>query len=77
MELPANVLIHNPQLGLKGQEGRLYLIGNDYYEVEYAFGGNNHRVLLPIAETALIFSDPVDVVDQIEVVEPLQAIADQ
>ncbi len=77
MELPANVLIHNPQLGLKGQEGKLFQVGSGYYEVEYAFGGNSHRVLLPIGETALIFSDPVETVEQIEVVEPLQAITDQ
>lgn len=72
MDLPANVLIHNPQLGLKGQEGKLFQVGDAHYEVEYAFGGNQHRVLLPISQTALIFADPVEAVDQIDVAEPLE-----
>ena len=58
MDVPARVLIHNALLGLKGQEGKLFNINARFYEVEYVFGGNRHRVLLPIASTALIAADP-------------------
>jgi hypothetical protein len=55
MELPAEVLIHNRQLGLKGGSGTLLNISDlGFFEVNLVFGENVHRVLLPIAETVLI-----------------------
>ncbi len=70
MDVPTIVLIHNAQLGLKGQEGKLFEIASGYYEVEYAFGNNRHRVLLPIADTVLIAADPEeDLGETIEVEE--------
>ena len=55
MELPAEVLIHNALLGLKGSLGRLLSISpQGYYEANVRFGEKTHRVLLPIAETVII-----------------------
>jgi hypothetical protein len=55
MELPAEVLIHNSQLGLKGASGVLLEIRSEgYYEVNCRFGEKVHRVLLPMQETVLI-----------------------
>ncbi len=64
MELPAEVLIHNELLGLKGSRGRLLGIAPEgYYEVNLKFGEKLHRVLLPIAATVLISREPEEPVD--------------
>ncbi len=64
MELPAEVLIHNELLGLKGGRGRLLVIGPEgFYEVNLKFGEKLHRVLLPIAATVLISREPEEAVD--------------
>ena len=55
MELPAEVLIHNQQMGMKGASGKLIGINaHGCYEVNCAFGDKVHRVLLPIHSTVLI-----------------------
>lgn len=62
MEVPAEVLIHNPQLGMKGSPGTLLQISpHGYYEANVRFGERLHRVLLPIADTAVIASDAEEV----------------
>jgi hypothetical protein len=59
MELPAEVLIHNEILGLKGAKGRLLTIGREgYYELNLTFGDRTHRVLLPVERTVVIASQP-------------------
>ncbi|RMH23108.1 MAG: hypothetical protein D6696_01615 [Acidobacteria bacterium] len=59
MELPADVLLHNALLGLKGSKATLISISpQGFYEVKITFGGNVHRVLLPVAETVVIFRQP-------------------
>ena len=64
MELPIAVLIHNELAGLKGVEGSLHQISeNGYYVLQYSFGQNVHRVLLPIQETALIFKEPEEAIE--------------
>jgi hypothetical protein len=69
MEIPSEVLIHNELLGLKGGRGTLLqVIPEGYYELNLKFGENTHRVLLPIAATALISKEPEATVgEQIEV----------
>lgn len=58
MELPAEVLIHNAILGLKGSQGTLLQVSpHGYYEANVRFGERLHRVLLPIAATAVIARD--------------------
>lgn len=59
MEIPAEVLIHNELLGLKGARGTLIRVADEgYYEVNLRFGNNTHRVLLPIVASVVIASDP-------------------
>ncbi len=61
MELPAEVVIHNTQLGMKGGHGRLLKICPEgYYEVNIALGENLHRALLPVGDTVLIAKNPED-----------------
>ena len=55
MELPAEVLIHNETVGMKGSRGRLLTISpQGYYEANVSFGDRLHRVLLPIESTVII-----------------------
>lgn len=55
MELPAEVLIHNDLLGIKGGKGTLLQVTPDgYYEVNCSFGERVHRTLFPIQATVLI-----------------------
>jgi hypothetical protein len=59
MELPADVLIHNEQLGLKGGRGVLLRISScGYYEVNCRFGDRQHRTYLPVAHTVIISAHP-------------------
>ena len=59
MELPAEVLIHNETVGMKGSEGTLLQVNPlGYYEANVRFGNRQHRVLLPIAATVLIQRPP-------------------
>lgn len=59
MELPAEVLIHNELLGLKGSRGYLVRVSPEgYYEANISFGENTHRVLLPIGGTIVISREP-------------------
>ncbi len=59
MDLPAEILIHNALLGLKGGKGKLVRVSSQgFYEVKIAFGKKTHRVLLPVDETVVIFREP-------------------
>lgn len=59
MELPAEVLVHNELLGMKGQPARLLQIGREgYYELRRSFGDRQYRVLLPVASTVIIGAQP-------------------
>jgi hypothetical protein len=59
MELPAEILIHNALLGMKGAHGTLLHMSElGYYEVNCLFGEKTHRILLPISETAIILREP-------------------
>ena len=59
MELPAEVLIHNELLGMKGAAGKLIAVSGDgYFEVNCDFGDKTHRVLLPVRSTVLIAREP-------------------
>ena len=59
MELPAEILIHNALLGMKGTRGTLLQISEGgYYVCNCVFGDKTHRVLLPIGSTVLIVQTP-------------------
>lgn len=59
METPADVLIHNQILGLKGGKGVLIRVSKGgYYELNLKFGERTHRVFLPISDTVVIQRQP-------------------
>lgn len=59
------VFIYNDLLGLKGSSGVLQGIAQDgYYDTVIRVKERRHRVLLPIAQTAIIFSEPIIEMDQ-------------
>ena len=58
MDLPIEVLIHNPTLGLKGTRGTLLSVSEiGFFEVRCELGSRIHRILLPVEQTALIFAE--------------------
>ncbi len=60
MEIPSKVSIFNRTLEVKGKTGTLIAINDDgYYEVVLEVQQRNHTVLFPIAETVVIFNDPI------------------
>lgn len=59
MELPAEVQISNEQLGLKNGKGTLVAVSpHGFYELRLTLSGKQHRVLLPIQDTSIIFRQP-------------------
>jgi hypothetical protein len=58
MEIPSKVLIFSRALELKNHPATLVAINDaGFYEIVMASQGRNHTVLVPIAETAIIFND--------------------
>ena len=58
MDIPAEVLVHNDLLGMKGGRGRLLAVSpHGYYEINLHFGERVHRTLLPVERTVLIAAD--------------------
>jgi len=63
MEVPAEVMIHNELVGMKGAKGTLLTISpQGFYEVNVRFGERLHRVLLPVETTVLISQQPEELV---------------
>ncbi len=59
MEYPAKVLVYNQLLGLSGTQGLLVAVrAEGCYEVELPSQGKVHAVLIPIAQTALVYAEP-------------------
>ncbi len=60
MEIPSRVSVFNKTLEIKGKPGTLVAVNETgFYEVNLQVQERNHTVLLPIAETVLIFNDPL------------------
>lgn len=58
MEIPSKVSIFNRTLEVKGKAATLIAINDlGFYEVVLEVQQRNHTVLLPIAETVLIFNE--------------------
>ena len=67
MDLPADVMVHNPILGLKGGKATLMRIAPEgYYELNLNFGERQHRSLLPIAGTVIIQRRPEEAVSELD-----------
>jgi hypothetical protein len=63
MEVPAEVLIHNELVGMKGSRGTLLQVSpHGYYEANVKFGDRLHRVLLPVTSTVVIWQQPEEAV---------------
>ncbi len=59
MEIPAKVSFYCPLVDAKGTPGKLVAVSPDgYYQLEVSLKGRFHTMLLPMAGTALIFSEP-------------------
>jgi hypothetical protein len=59
MELPNKVLVYSQILGLSGTSGTLVDVRSEgCYELRLVSQGKLHVVLLPIAQTGLVFADP-------------------
>jgi hypothetical protein len=59
MEVPGKVSFYCPLIDAKGTKGTLVSVTDGgYYQVEVPIKGNTHVMFLPIAHTALYFTDP-------------------
>jgi hypothetical protein len=59
MELPNKVLVYSQILGLSGTAGTLVDIRPEgCYELRLVSQGKLHLVLLPVAQTGLVFAEP-------------------
>lgn len=70
MELPTKVGVYNQILSLSNNPGTLVGIRPEgYYELQIANKGKIHVVLLPVAQTALVFAEPEPEVETVPDVE--------
>jgi hypothetical protein len=59
MDLPAEVQISNDLMSIKGGKATLVAVSpHGFYEFRLNFNNRNHKVLLPIAQTAVVFRQP-------------------
>ena len=59
MDLPADVRITHEPLGLKNTKGTLVAVSkNGFFELRLTFSQRQHKVLVPIPATSIIFSEP-------------------
>lgn len=65
MEIPSKVSVFNRTLEVKGKPGTLIAISEDgYYEITMQVQDKVHTVLFPIADTVVVFNDPLPQVDR-------------
>jgi len=63
MEIPSKIAVFNRTLEVKGKNGTLIAINDSgFYEVVLEVQSRNHTVLFPIAETVIIFNEPLPAV---------------
>ena len=59
MDVPARVMVYNQLLGLSGTHGLLVAVRREgLYELQLPSQGKIHSVLLPIAQTVLVYAEP-------------------
>jgi hypothetical protein len=65
MEIPGKVSFYCPLIDAKGTIGTLVNVSNlGYYQVDVPIKGRTHVMFLPIAHTALYFSEPEPVPEE-------------
>ena len=58
MDIPAKVMVYNQLLNLSGTQGLLVALRSEgCYEVHLPSQGKVHTVLLPVAQTALVYAE--------------------
>jgi hypothetical protein len=58
MDVPTKVLVYNQLLSLSGTQGLLVALrAEGCYEIKLPSQGKVHTVLLPVAETALVYAE--------------------
>ena len=59
MEIPGKVSLYCPLLDAKGTPATLLSISQQgFYHLEVSIKGQQHAVFVPVAQAAVIFSDP-------------------
>ena len=59
MEIPGRVSVYCPLIDAKGTAATLVSISdNGYYQLEVQIKGRTHVMFVPVAHSALYFSDP-------------------
>jgi hypothetical protein len=70
MEIPGKVTFYCPLIDAKGTAATLVSIAaNGYYQMEVSIKGKRHAMFLPIAHTALYFTEPEPEVEEGFVIE--------
>ena len=65
MEIPGKVSLYCPLIDAKGTSAMLISVSSDgFYHLEVALKGQRHTIFVPVADSALIFSDPEPERDQ-------------
>ena len=60
MEIPSKVSIFNKTLEIKGKAGLLVAVSdNGFFELQMEVNQRMHTALFPVAETVLIFNEPL------------------
>lgn len=60
MEIPSKVSVFNQTLEIKGKPGTLVAVNEQgFYEINMQVQDKNHAVLFPVAETVVIFNEPL------------------
>jgi len=64
MEIPSRVSVFNRTLEVKGKAGLLVAVNDHgFYEINMMVQEKNHTVLFPIAETVVVFNEPLPQID--------------
>lgn len=65
MEIPGKVSVFCPLIDAKGTAAMLVSISpQGYYQLEVSIKGARHVMFLPIAHTAMYFSDPEPIAEE-------------
>lgn len=59
MEIPAKITFYCQLVDAKGTPGKLISVSEDgYYQIEVSIKGRSHTMLLPVANTGVVFFEP-------------------
>lgn len=68
MDFPSKVIVFCPDMEIKNKPAVLISISPDgYYEMTMEFNGRRHTILAPIGRTGVIFNDPLEEIESLQV----------